>query len=470
MYCGLETINAVLDEKSLIQKLDVNAPVSMTHGNWREDLPLISSNYKGMHIQGTPRSQRGLDGEFFWFNVRGSINKLANGGRHNADSKDPFEILFALDDLVTNLRINPFLTQLNGLELSATVPTCQAEKICTNIVSYLNNPPALRSIRRFSQKLPYAEVIGGQHKLKVYGPIKGALRVEIKADKMQYLGSQAPQTFADLVEPKYVPMLATKLLAAFDKIIWKYQAIDLPNLSADEYDLYLKGRCYDYWQVKRSAYTNQAEFKRAEYQKDREKGEFKELVQRHWLSESPRDIQQRIADQLDYYQELMHTLLYQTLLEICLERWHYIESLPNTIRLPSRLKLLQISEIYRLYRYKDTTRFFFTSPPSVNKLMEKSQPILELFADPIRTPKIHQEQIIPNKEYRRTPSKLLLVNNLRRVKKELNVAGGLNYFLADLQTLLPVKTRLALTHNGKSLTDLIYSGSNLRLSLPLFVE
>ncbi len=215
------------------------------------------------------------------------------------------------------------------------------------MVSYLNHPPNQKTINRDGLQLPYAEVVAGQHKLKLYAPVAGSLRVEVKIDKMQYLGPNRPETFADLVQPGYMASLSTKLLAAFKKIVWKCANLNVDSLSASERDLYLRGRAHEYWQVRRQDYPTDAEFKRAEKQRSREKDTFNEIVRRHWLHEPPAELERRMQEQLDRYGALMHTPIYKTVLDICLDRWQYVGNLPDVDRPPNHLKLPPLSEIYR---------------------------------------------------------------------------------------------------------------------------
>lgn len=253
MLDGIETDRAAVDDACLIKRLDIHVPFSPTDGEVCYDRPLVPAEYKGMHIYGKPRGKlcEVIELTQYWFRLRGSIIRVANNGLHNHDAKDPFEILYALDDLITSLRVDPFRTPLNGLELSVTIGASNTKQVCSNLLSYLNHSPNVSTIDPDEIQRPYAEVKVKQHRLKVYETVVGSLRVEVKVDKMQYLGNSHPRTFADLVQPRYAASLVNKLLGAFNKIIWKCHDLDLNSLTPAERELYLLGRVHEYWQVHR---------------------------------------------------------------------------------------------------------------------------------------------------------------------------------------------------------------------------
>jgi hypothetical protein len=253
MMDGIRTDRAAVDDRALIRLLNISIPFSPTDSEIRYDQKLPLADYKGVFLVGKPR---GDEPGRYWFQVRGSIINLANDGLHNNDFKDPFELLFALDDLFTTLRINPFRTPLNGLELSATIPVDDPEQVCSSIVSYLNRPPNISTKDCDGQWLPYVEVRAKQHKLKLYAPRTGALRVEVKINRMQYLGVNRPATFADVVQPRYATMMAEKLMTAFKKIIWKCPNLNIDNLTSVERELYQNGRVYEHWRIRRKDYNN----------------------------------------------------------------------------------------------------------------------------------------------------------------------------------------------------------------------
>ncbi len=475
---GIESNHIAVNESDLIQRLNMSLLFSPTYGDVRHDLSLAPYNYKGMHISSRRRNQSNLDSDQHWFQMRGSLIKVANNGLHNCDPKDPIQLLYALDDLITNVRLDPFKTPLNGFELSATVRLTDAEQICSGIVSYLNIPPSHKTIHRDSLDLPYVEIEAKQHKLKLYAPQPDTLRIEVKIDKMQFLGADRPRTLADLVQPRFTALLVSKLLSALDKIIWKYSPTDVSRLTQEESQLYLLGRVSEYWQVIRRNFTTESEFKRVEKQRSRERKRYNELVRRLWQGESPETVRQRTYVQLKRYEEIMRTPLYQTLLNICYQRWRYVGNLPGVVRLPKHLKLPDLSEIYPLYLGKFPTPsespYCYIGQPgsSVDQtanLFSENTPLFQVneVIDPARMCLRSLKQTQLNK-FPKSQARCGFTNYSTHVKKVLNSPGGLNYPLDEVERILSATTKISLAYASQSLNNLrIITYSSLN-ALPLF--
>jgi hypothetical protein len=447
MIDGIETV----DERYLIPYLNISTPYSSTDGDIRYDLPLVKATYKGIHIFGRNRIKK-VSGRRYTFDVRGSLIKLANNGAHNNSFKDPFEILYALDDLVTNLRIDPFKTPLNGMELSATIDVGDPEIICSSIVSYLNHPPNQKTIKREGVRLKYVEVEAGQHKLKMYMPTAGSLRVEVKVDRMLFLGANSPKTLAELVQLQFSSLFAEKLLNAFNKIIWKCPGIDLNTLSSTDRDLYLRGQDYNYCQINRKSQTNRIEFKRIEKQRSREKSSYKELVQRHWVHHPPTEIQRRLLEQLKNYSDLMHSDLYKTMLKICLKRWKYICQNPFVDRLPKHLKLPELSEIYPLYLnrfptapsrpHQQPTDWWLSSSLAGRSGSEDS--------------KVTKRHVMKSDSYQLARASKPFITELRRIVRAVTRPGRIQYALEEIESLLSVRGLIGLALQKQSIRKIIF--------------
>lgn len=440
MLDGFETNRAAINSRGLFERLDLKVPFSPTNGEVCFDQPIVPANYKGIKVSGKLKNHKegSIPEEMFWIRFRGSLIKLANNGHHNEDSKDPFEILYAIDDIVTHLQLNAFRTPVNGLELSSTVQAMYPRQICDNVVSYNNKRPSFKTIDRSGARLPYTEIENGQHTLKVYSPVGGSLRVEVKINKMQFLGNSHPYMLADLVCPEHIPQWAAKLLAAFNKVIWECPNLDPGYLTGAERDLYLHGRHYNYWQVSQKNFESETDFRRLEKQRSREKEQYKRLILRHWPSESPADIQQRISEQLNLYADLAQSKLYKVLLDICLERWQYVADLQQAgrpaCRLPNRLQLPQLSEIYPLYlgRFPTVARQsknqLLLWPPPDNKIILSDE-----YADSTIEGKSHKLWL--NNHYG---------NELRRLEKSIHAPRGTLYSETDIRSMLPSKVRIAM--------------------------
>ncbi len=482
MFDGFSTYRAAVDEGFLIHRLDLFSPFSTSYGDIQHDQPLVSKTYKGLHVHGKPRSKLAGVPNGHWFHLRGSLIKAANNGLHNQDAKGPYSLLAVLDDLAIQLGINVFKTPLNGLELSTTVWANHPQQLRDNFLSYLNHRPNFSSITdRGGVRLPYAEVEAGQHKFKLYSPVEGFIRAEVKVNRMQYLGSIRPEYLADLAQPAYAAPMASKLLAAFDKIMWSYPAQLLDELPPYERDLYMKGQVFSYWQVLPKNFAARKDFKREEKQREREKVLFNKLVTSQWTIEPPAQIRQRIQDQLDQYIDMIHSSTYRATLDIYQERWHFVGNLPSALKLPKRLTVPLMSEIYPLSsgRFPTTTlaeNIARLQHPkrwlSANDLRSQPKLTVELLAGlkPRRSYSKRPPQTDEERAWKRQRNRASNEANnlLRRIRKMLNPPGGLSYFLTDIQPMLSGRMRIALAHGNQSLADLTNQSKEQAKPLPLF--
>ncbi|WP_461117810.1 hypothetical protein [Spirosoma jeollabukense] len=464
MLDGIETSSIAVNERDLVKRLNMSQLFSSTHGDIRYDMPLAPINYKGMRLYPKLRGQYDQDSNRHWFSLRGSLIKLANNGLHNHDAKDPFQILCALDNLFIELRIDPFRTALSGLEMSATIKTNNPEQICASILSYINRPPSRSTLNRTDSILPYIEIEAGQHKLKVYAPQPYTLRVEIKVDRMQFLGNNRPMTFADLVQPQHATLLATILLTAFKKIMWKCPSFDPDRLAEEERTLYLRGLDYEYWHVQRSKYANESEFKRIEKDRSRKKKQYNQIVAQNWVQESPTEIVRRIEEQLDRSIALMHTDIYQALLNICLERWQYVGNLPGILRLPKHLELPHLSEIYPLYLGRFPTPLYTPQTYPIKQDLVVDE--LDLFSDYTNyTSQQNHLEKSKVKKHQSSSATRFTKGQLTHISKTMNAAGGLNYPIDEVVPILSARSKLALAYCQQTLNELTYSVTDHRPTL-----
>lgn len=351
---AIETMRAAVDDHYLIKRLDLKYQLSQD-GEVHTDLPLHDAEHKGLHIFGYPRKEE--PGRYL-FKVRGSLIRFANGGVHNNDFKSPFALLSVLDELATDLRIDPFSTSLNGLELSVTVPTPNPGYCIDNLLSYINNAPNRSLKERDGILLPYSETEAGQHTMKLYSPAENALRLELKVNKMQFLGKDGPRKIADLADPTFIGAMVEKLTAAFSRIIWDCYDLDADTLTAKERDLVLCGRDYRYWQVNRKKFGD--EFKRIEKQREREKKKFQSIALRHWTDERPVKLHRKIISLVNRYANIMHSQPYRNALNIYRERWQIVGNLPTSAMSPKLPPPPTMSEIYISYLGSFPTTSFST--------------------------------------------------------------------------------------------------------------
>ncbi|WP_147367877.1 hypothetical protein [Fibrisoma montanum] len=310
----MKTMNAVVDVEHLIARLDIERLFSPTYGDIRELRPLRTV-YKGLHLFIQPRADSTTH---YSVQLRGSLAKFHNQEQHCFSFLDPYDTLKVLDDLATDLRVNLFETNLNNLEVTATVQVQDAKAIVGNALSYLG---VVAKRGRMRTGLLYSDLQASQHRLKLYEPSGGLLRVEIHADKMAYFGNTQPKTLADLALPLFAEPMATKLLNAFGKVIWDCVDLEPDALPLDQGYLLAKGRNPSYWHVNKAKY-NRADYSRIRKQRERERPKFDAIVQQNWTAaDRPVEVERKIREQLTAYLDIMHTGKYERELNMCVERW-----------------------------------------------------------------------------------------------------------------------------------------------------
>lgn len=331
-------MNAVVDVEHLISRLDIERPYSPTHGDVRELRP-FSTMYKGLHVFIQPHPD---EPNRYSVRLRGSLAKFYNGGRHNHSFLNPYDMLQVLDELAIDLRVNLFETELNNLEVMSTVRVPDAEAIIRNALGYLGV-----SVQRGQMEggLLYADLQASQHRLKLYEPTSGLLRVEVHADRMAYLGNTRPNTLADLALPQFAEPMATKLLDAFGKVVWDCADLNPDTLPQEEGYLLAKGRNPMYWHIDRQKH-DRAEYDRIRKQRERERLKFDAIVQRHWTATTPADLSRKMQQQLTAYLDLMHTGQYERMLRTYVERWQIIANLPTWAIPPKLPQTGRVSQFY----------------------------------------------------------------------------------------------------------------------------
>lgn len=338
MICGIKSMNAVVDVEHLISRLDIERPYSPTHGDVRELRP-FSTMYKGLHVFIQPHPD---EPNRYSVRLRGSLAKFYNGGRHNHSFLNPYDMLQVLDELAIDLQVNLFETELNNLEVMSTVRVPDAEAIIRNALGYLGV-----SVQRGQMEggLLYADLQASQHRLKLYEPTSGLLRVEVHADRMAYLGNTRPNTLADLALPQFAEPMATKLLDAFGKVVWDCADLNPDTLPQEEGYLLAKGRNPMYWHIDRQKH-DRAEYDRIRKQRERERLKFDAIVQRHWTATTPTDLSRKMQQQLTAYLDLMHTGQYERMLRTYVERWQIIANLPTWAIPPKLPQTGRVSQFY----------------------------------------------------------------------------------------------------------------------------
>lgn len=474
MHCGIKSMAAAVDVPYLIKRLDIERPYSPTHGDTREERPFVTT-HKGMRFYIKPQAD---NPHAYVTEMRGSLAKYANAGRHNRDGKNPFDSLRAVDELVTDLRVNPFDTLLNNLEVSVTIRVADAKRIINNVLAYRGQRPKRKWM---DNGLCYAELEATHHSIKLYEPAVGSLRIEFHANRMASLGDDRPHTLADLALPRFAVPMADRLLDAFSRIHWNCAGVNPDTLPKDEGYLLAKGRDPAYWYANKKG-ISKSEYNRLRKQRERERRAFDMLVSTYWTEEPLAQLTGLMRQQLTQYAEIMHSEPYQKALRSCWARWQVVANLPVWAKLPERPQLVLLSQTYPSYIGKPATMAAnaLAHPPAL--LYSKRPTVSELYHQAEMTDGLldgHKpnRSKSPCKKESREQKALHRLRNavsngpnniLHAIIKRLNIPGGLNLSVDDLEPLLSKRAKLALAYSGRNLSDLIQFSKQQTQPLPLF--
>lgn len=195
----------------------------------------------------------------YWVEIKGSLHKFYSASQNRAalgNSNDftAYNLLTALDLLVTNYGIDPFSSKLNNLEFGVNILLpFPVDRILKNLVSYKNRP----FTRDTRSKTPYYQCQTQRYIVKLYdkghqyGSGASLLRVEIKVLKMAYLNRKGVRliTLADLLTTNNFGPLGTLLVDSFNKILFDDPTINIDDLTPKERNIYQNGRNPKFWTI-----------------------------------------------------------------------------------------------------------------------------------------------------------------------------------------------------------------------------
>ncbi|WP_338874905.1 hypothetical protein WBJ53_04715 [Spirosoma sp. SC4-14] len=204
--------------------------------------------------------------------LKGSLHRYHNQGRHNADTFSLPQLATTIDELVTRLAINPFTSRLNNLEFGVNVVLpFPVKQVLNNLVGYKYRPFTKEPGEGFDYYQCYTQryVVklydkGAQYRKQVPGLAPNVLRIEVKVLKMEYLTQQNIRLtwLADLLNTELYGALGKLLVATFQDILFDEPSLNTARLSARQRDLYQNGRNPRYWLMPDSVAGKQYERQR----------------------------------------------------------------------------------------------------------------------------------------------------------------------------------------------------------------
>jgi hypothetical protein len=244
--------------------LDFVIPVSNNTGEVMNDKFPVSE-YKGLIF--TDKKS--------YIEVRGSLHKFYNDGKHNFDDFDLPKLKRAIYDLHEQFGVDINSARLTNLEIGINIITDFNPSEFLNSLIFHRGKPFTRQI---GKKKDYTECEHEQFYIKIYnkslqyGLSKNILRIEVKFRKMEIPNRLGIHVLSDLLDVSKIKKLNEKFLDIFEEILIGGHTVIQEKLNNRERLLFANGHNPNYWQQvipKSKDYTNGANSK--EYIRARKK-------------------------------------------------------------------------------------------------------------------------------------------------------------------------------------------------------
>ncbi len=182
--------------------------------------------------------------------VRGSIHKLYNQGRHNYNRFGLSEIHLAVYELADKLKLLVSDVRLTNIEFGVNLIIDFEPRLFLNSLIYHKGK---KFTYRERVNMQYSECSHGQYYIKVYdkglqfGLNKHVLRVELKFIKMERINNLGIKYLSDLLDPKKLERLREELLRVYDEILIAEPNIKPTGLPIKDEMLIAHGKNDKYW-------------------------------------------------------------------------------------------------------------------------------------------------------------------------------------------------------------------------------
>lgn len=248
------------------------------------DLPRTAQE-RGLRFTLTPT----IKGDRLRCELRGSLHRYYNQGRHNADAFTAADLLATLDELVTSFGINPALSRLNNVEFGVNVALpFPVSQVLSNLIGYKYRP----FTKEWGSGFHYYQCQTQRYVLKLYDkgsqyrPIDQSLpphllRVEVKVLKMEYLTRQGVRLdyLTDLLHTTNYERLGTLLVETFEEVLFDEPTLRTAPLSDRDRNMYKDGSNVRFWAIPEG--LSGKEYDRHQKGLKRVEQRFRALVKQH---------------------------------------------------------------------------------------------------------------------------------------------------------------------------------------------
>lgn len=182
--------------------------------------------------------------------VRGSIHKMSNDGKHNYDQFGLSRIHVALYELADQLSIVTNHAELKNIEFRVNLLIDYEPRQFINSVIFHKGK---KFTYRKERKWEYRECSHCQYYIKIYDKglqnnlKKYILRIELKYIKMEKIHDLGIKYISDLLSNAKLEKLKSELLSVFDEILIGDMTFKAEGLSLKEQVLFEKGHSDNFW-------------------------------------------------------------------------------------------------------------------------------------------------------------------------------------------------------------------------------
>ena len=236
--CMIDFVKIVINSKEFANEILNNSllqfftPTDHQTGDYKH---IKTAKFKGMEFMVYDSGR---------VNIRGSLHKYSNEGRHNYNDFYYNQLLKVVDDLQAKFKINPLEARLENVEFGVNInPSFNPTSFYENVIAYKNL--SFNSMNNFADKKQIGiNLYRQQYGVKIYDKGKqyqqkqNILRIEKKCLKMQLLKRYGIVTLSDLLNKNKLEALGNELTDMFSKVIVNDNSIDLKCLTVNERKIY----------------------------------------------------------------------------------------------------------------------------------------------------------------------------------------------------------------------------------------
>lgn len=196
----------------------------------------LTAKYQGLEFRIIPPSK---EGQPHIYEIRGSIHKFSNDGQYNFDDFHLLRLVDSIEVICTQFSLEPSKCFLRNIEFGVNIELpVLADDFISGLVCFGNTRFSDLNVRKLNIGRTSKK---DQYQFKIYNkgiqseiPQSNLLRVEIHANKMQFIRQSGIKTLADICDPRKLERLGETLIKKFGDVVFVNPKWDKSALSDKE--------------------------------------------------------------------------------------------------------------------------------------------------------------------------------------------------------------------------------------------